>query len=332
MFKRNLIVLMVLSLTVWALAGAGVRQAGAFDPTIPTRTPTPDPNQPPPSPTTGSQNPGDPAPPTSPAQPTATSAPGGAAPGPATATATTQAGSNVSPPPLLGGTVRANPGSPGSCNDTPYVQAIGQTVVYRGPGSDYVPVSTLQPGEMRPIVGRAQYAQWWQIWLDSGSIGWVDDVEVKEFGDTGLVPVVDPPAINGATPTPGALWNPTPLPLLTCVPTPTPTHTPTTPPTATATVSDRSSDDDLTPTAEMVLADVGPTPALDEDILAGGGEEPGIQGSGISSRGTDASRAASPTSATNLLLPLAGLGLIAGGIALALLSRSKGGQKPDAVE
>lgn len=344
MFKHKIIVLFVLSVFVWALAGTSLRLVNALDPTIPTRTPTPDPNQPPPSPTDdGPPDPGDPPPPepTSPTQPTATSTPGGAPPGPGTTVpgSTTQPGPGVVAPPILGGTVRANPGGLGSCSDTPYVQAMSLVVVYRGPGIGYDPVSTLQPDEMRPIVGRAQFAQWWQIWLDSGSLGWVEDVEVNEFGNTALVPIVAPPAIKGATPTPGALWNPTPLPLLTCVPTPTPTNTPTSSPTATATALGGDSGgegSDAAATPEMVLADVGPTPrvatsALEVDAPAAN-EEPDIQGPGVSSRGSDASRAAAPTSATNLILPLAGLGLIAGGIVLALLSRSKGGQKPDTTD
>jgi hypothetical protein len=48
-------------------------------------------------------------------------------------------------------------------------------------------------------------------------------------------------------------------------------------------------------------------------------------GSGVTSRGAEDSRAAAPTSPVNLILPIAGLALIGGGIILALLARNKPG-------
>lgn len=338
--KRVQFILFVLGVIVLALVAVNLPQAQALDPSFPTRTPTPGSGQepPPPSATSADPNdPGDPGDPSSSPTPTDISDSNGTAiptqtgtvqfplAGQGTATATSL--------PLLGGTIRANPGGTGECSDTPYIRAMRKLVVYGGPGTDFGPVSTLEADEMRPIMGRANYAQWWQIQVKPGMLGWVADAEVTEYGNTALVPVVAPPAINGATPTRGPLWNPTPLPLLTCIPTPTPSATPTgtatSEPNAVEGAAPGSGDEGggsqpEAATTDMVSAEIVATPVSQANTTAAQVEDVAAQGSGISSRGSEAGRAASPTSTTNLLLPLAGLALIAGGIILALLSRNHG--------
>jgi hypothetical protein len=76
--------------------------------------------------------------------------------------------------------------------------------------------------EVRPIVGRAAFATWWLIQLDSKyTQGWISDKAGTVQGYTGSVPIIIAPAINGVFPTPGPQWDPTPAPI--CTPTPTPT-------------------------------------------------------------------------------------------------------------
>lgn len=347
MIKRFLITLGILIAFVCTVAVVTARDIQALDPSFPTRTPTPDPNQPPPNPTAtadNSGNPGNPPPPeaTSTTEsgstaPTATVPASGTGVASPTTTGIGVSTSTPTPPGLLGGTLQASQAGRGGCTDTPYAEAIRRTIVYAGPGTTFGPVATLLTDEMRPIVGRAAYATWWQILLTDEMVGWVADVDVNEYGNTALVPIVEPPAIGGATPTRGTPWNPTPLPLLTCVPTPTPTATPTTSPTAVSAQSESSSpsagegaaESASAPTGEpagMVMAEINDTPVPLADSGAPVAEEGVAQGAGLSSRGTGASRTASPTSATNLILPLGGLALIAGGIILALLSRKRGGE------
>ena len=108
------------------------------------------------------------------------------------------------------------------------VYATGGVYVRRGPGTDYEAIASLVFREARPIRGRAANAEWWLIELGDGSTGWVAHLAVQVTGYTGLVPTVEVPALpNGATPTPGPLWNPTPDPVCTVVPTATATVTAT---------------------------------------------------------------------------------------------------------
>ena len=346
--RKKIIVLMAL---IIALVIAGIPAVWAQDPTIPTRTPTPDPNQPGPQPTDTPDDPGVPPPPeaTEPSSPdpgpgdspTATPAGGGSV----LPTATTAAGAPGAGPETPGsGTPGAGqqpgPGIRGTCDETPYVKAIEAVIIYAGPGDDYDEVAELGAEDMRPIIGRGYYAQWWQIQYDRETVGWVADAEVDEYGNTALVPLVVAPEIDGNTPTPGAIWNPTPLPLLTCVPTPTPTPSPS--PTATGTLeaslagggvtgsegggSGSQGGPQPTQTVGMVSAEIeGEAPVTGEEEVAS-------SGTGVDSRGSESSRAASPTSALNLILPLAGLALISGGIVLALASRRKAGAKTDTTD
>lgn len=323
-----------------ALAVSQPRVIQAFDPSFPTRTPTPGPGGSTAEPTATSADPGEPGNPGNPS-PTGTSpsAPGGGSPQPIPSSAPGVPGTSVlgTPIPTVvpGGTIRVNPGGSGECSDMPYIRALDQLVVYGGPGVDFGPVSTLEIDEMRPITGRAAYAEWWQILVKPDMIGWVQDREVEEFGNTALVPIAEPPAINGATATPGIPWNPTPLPLLTCVPTPTPTATPT----ATGTIAAPGGGEETGASApeseaqpDMVPAEIVATPVSQGQPAAGGETGDSAAGPGMASRGSSASRATSPTSVTNLLLPLVGLALIAVGIMLALASRKQVGAKTNTAD
>ena len=111
------------------------------------------------------------------------------------------------------------------CGVPPTVQALGLVNIRSGPGLDYDPIDSLIYLEARPIVGRAEFATWWLIQLPENITGWVANQAVSVQGYTGAVPIVEPPDINGVSPTPGPLWQPTPNPICTPLPTPTPTNT-----------------------------------------------------------------------------------------------------------
>lgn len=116
------------------------------------------------------------------------------------------------------------------CSNQPTVQALNTTNVRPGPGTEYGdPIAQLVYLEVRLIVGRASHAPWWLIVLDNGELGWVADDVVAVSGNTNIVPVVAPPALDGSSATPETQWV---LPILAdCPLPPTPTAT------ATATVS-----------------------------------------------------------------------------------------------
>lgn len=326
MNKRIILYISIITIILAGLIGAGVRTTQAQDPTIPTRTPTPDPNQPTRSnPTASPGNPENPPPPGSTstsesgvsASPTGTVAPPGSglpliSQTPATLT-------SIAP---------SEVGAPSECDDTPYVQATKRLTIYGGPGGDYAVVGTLDIDEKRLILGRAGFADWWQIQVSPDTIGWVDNEDVSVLGNPTLVLVVEAPAIRGAAPTPGFPWNPTPLSMPACPHTPTPSPTATTSPASTplatggAEGAGTAGGESTSATPAMVVAEIASATAAPVATET----EPGL---GVSSRGSEASRAASPTSVTNLVLPLAGLALIAGGIALALLSRNRGNGKTD---
>ncbi len=143
--KRKYLAVLLLMISVLGIAGN--RGVLAQDPTIPTRTPTPDPaatsddsDNPPPEAT----NPSDPEP----VDPTATTQ--GSGPQSPTATNTAIApgaspGSTQTP--VATGTSRST--QPG-CDETPYVEAIEAVIVYAGPGDDYEEIAQLGPEDMRP--------------------------------------------------------------------------------------------------------------------------------------------------------------------------------------
>ena len=187
--------------------------------TIPTRTPTPPPEEP--SATPDDDGNGDPGPgplPTSTDRPPA-----------ATATNTPVA---IPATPEGGFLATAT-----SCDPNPVLQSLASgTNVRSGPGLDYEPVGQLLYLEVRPIIGRAEFAPWWQIVLSDGEPGWVADEVVAVSGYIADVPLVAAPALaSGATPTPGTAWMPTPQP--NCTPPPSATTTPSTTPTGTQTVA-----------------------------------------------------------------------------------------------
>lgn len=324
---RRRILLFVMIIAAGALSMGGVGIVGAQDGTIPTRTPTPGAGQPTQViPTATNDNPGNPPPPAATqtsAAPAAT--PTGTLP-PAGGTAAAQ-----TPAATLVGAGAAIPAA-ADCDDTPIIEADRRMAVYAGPGGDYEIVAALETGETRIILGRAGFADWWQIQLSPGIVAWVDDEDVTVRGNVGIVPVVDPPAINGVAPTRGPVWNPTPPPFTPCGPTVTPSATPTATMTGTviapAGAEDREGGSDsstgsagtaVPPAATSVTDGVTPITETGESAT----------GSGVTSRGSEDSRAASPTSAVNLVLPITGLVLIGGGIILALMARSRG-PKPDA--
>jgi hypothetical protein len=190
--------------------------------TIPTRTPTPEVT--PTSPPSGGGNPTatQEPPPASTTGPTATQA--------ADETTTATATLPVTAPQSSGQFATAQP-----CGMEPTLQAIsGRTKVRSGPGEDYEDIGSIAYLEVRPIVGRATNAPWWQIALADGTPAWIADAFVTVHGYTGAVPLVPAPALpSGAIPTQGPAWNPTPNPV--CTPesadalsrTPTPTSQPT---------------------------------------------------------------------------------------------------------
>ena len=108
------------------------------------------------------------------------------------------------------------------CSEPPTITTLTIANVYDGPGSDYLVSETLGAKEVRPIVGRAAYTTWWLIQIDGKlTQAWISDRVGTVQGFTGNVPIIEAPAINGALPTPGEQWDPTPEPI--CIPTLTPT-------------------------------------------------------------------------------------------------------------
>lgn len=344
MTRRKYISLLAGLLLILAALGAG-SAAYAQDPTIPTRTPTPGSGgqQPQPSPTSGSDNGGGSNPP-----PAATETSAPPPPGAATATATLPGGvAPVASATATAATIILTPagtvpsgtgidGAPGAvaadpCLAAPIVRAIDLTLVHAGPGADYPVVGSLNAGEERLIIGRAEYAEWWQIRFiaqDPILIGWVADEAVDEFGDTGSVPLDDPPLLNGVLPTPGASWQPTPLPPV-CTVTPTPTPTETSTPTATATprgaVSGEGGDAAVAAQAE---AGTG-APGLSSQGSVEGKQAGGAQSQAATSEeaaqeaATTGAASAGSSAASSLVVPALGIALIAGGVIVALLSRGK---------
>ncbi|MCB8981197.1 MAG: SH3 domain-containing protein [Ardenticatenaceae bacterium] len=112
------------------------------------------------------------------------------------------------------------------CSGNPTIQTLGATNVRSGPGLEYDVIGELVYLEVRYIVGRAETAEWWLIQFNNGQFGWVSNDIVLVQGYTPIVPIVEAPPLGGSTPTPGALWNPTPIPFCTVTPIPTDTPSP----------------------------------------------------------------------------------------------------------
>lgn len=309
-YLRGLTLFLCLVLAVGALVSSKQSVRPAEAQTIPSRTPTPagggatatsEPGGPGPDPT---------APPTStsrPQQPTATS--------------------NPSDPPVTGGTVTATPfvlpATPEDgflptaqpCSLEVRAQSLTSNLNVRsGPGLDYDIVGNLLLNEVRPVIGRASDAAWWQIILADGVVGWVSDELVAISGYIGTLPEVAAPPIGSATVTPGTPWAPTPLPTCTPPATATAEATPTPEPTFTsaaqeATAVSEAGAAEATPTARPTIAPPAtvalssPEPPPTAAPLSG--EE---QASG---------------SATELLIPIAGVVLIVSGAALFIARRNR---------
>jgi hypothetical protein len=242
-----------------------------------------------------------------------------------------------------GGASTSQGGIPGddACDETPYILTLSRITVHAGPGIDYPVVTTLEKDEIRPIIGRAGFTTWWQIQVRPRLAGWVLDEEVNEIGNTALVPIVEPPMLNGVAPTPGAPWNPTPAPFVPC--SPVATSTPEGLPAETATVeatvmmaagSSSDSGDSSQQSAASSSAETAAEGEQGQVAVGGGGDEnsPAAQAAaGVSERGLSASLnegSDNSGSSLNLILPLAGIALIAAGILVALLTRTRSGSAP----
>jgi len=208
MRRRFLLRVLLLLLTVYLLRFGSSIPLVYGNATIPTRTPTPVPTEP----GGGNDNPPPPPP------PPATDIPATEPPATPTAEPFTPA-----PTPEGGFFPTAAP-----CAENPTVFAnLGTTNVRQGPGVEYDAINQLVFLEVRQIIGRTANAPWWLITLEDGSSGWVADNAVSANGNLLLVPIVDPPALDGVVPTPGAPFNPginsgCPPPTTTSVPTDTP--------------------------------------------------------------------------------------------------------------
>jgi hypothetical protein len=229
--------------------------------TVPTMTPSPPPG------TTVSPTPGSGGATATSGPPPATASPGTTGT-PAATNTRPPVGQATATPTRRAGTAQATPGaSPTAllrgitlptaeaCSQEPTARVgAGGAWVADGPGEEYERLGRLAAGTVRPIVGRASDVEWWLIDLDDHGEGWIADAEVTVRGDTSSIPVVSaPPLPDGATPTPGSPWRPTPA--AACL-TPTPTatteaDTPTPVPSPTTTA-----------TAEPPT----PTPAPDEPV------------------------------------------------------------------
>lgn len=247
--KRTTVILLILlsaSIALRALPRTTSAQ------TIPTRTPTPPPatatsddNGSDPDPDPGGDPGQDPAP-----QPTSTNIPDQPS-----GTST----SGAPPPTPEGGFLpTAEP-----CSLEPTLRATANGINVRsGPGLDYEVVGTLLFNEVRPIIGRAAQAPWWQATLADGTIGWVSNSLVEVSGYVGDVPVLDAPALeSGATVTPGTPWAPTPRPQCTPPPSTTPTLMAATVATGTPTAAGESGPEEVAPgTLEEEESSPTPTP------------------------------------------------------------------------
>jgi uncharacterized protein YraI len=96
-----------------------------------------------------------------------------------------------------------------ACGAPTLESSFGNVNVRSGPGLEYTIIGTIATFEVRPVVGRAGFAQWWLIELEGGVTGWVVNDAVTIQGDIAALPVVDTPALaDGTIPTPGPAWIP----------------------------------------------------------------------------------------------------------------------------
>lgn len=298
----------LLALAVWPVGGEGLTNASAQ--TVPTKTPTgesqPITDTPPPptdTPPSSGGEPNNPPPATATSGPPPATTPG--APPPTNTAAASGSGGSFLP-------------TAAACGTIPTLQAKNIINIRSGPGTDYDVAGTMVFAEVRPIIGRAANADWWAIELPNGEIGWVSDPIVNVSGYIGGVPILEPPAINGNTPTPGTPWSPTPNALCpTETPTLTPTTTQTPSPAATSEITTEAAVSD-TPEATATLPPTDtatPPPAEPSPTLPLVGENPTAPAvTPISEPPTTPDR--------NGWVLYAGIGLVViGGAAYVLLSR-----------
>lgn len=274
--------------------------------TVPTRTPTPAPTN------------------TSAPIPTKSNRGGGSSP---TAVPTAQPLPTDTPTPIV--TIAFTPSggfipTAESCGSQPTIQVQNPTNVRKGPGTNYPIVGQLVYLEVRFILGRAADAAWWLILLDDGATGWVADEVVTVQGYIGIIPIVPAPEINGQTPTPGTSWNPTPLPF--CTVTPTATAVPSNTPGPTTAVSE------FTPTPAVAEPATGASattllPQPTQTAVAPPTLPPPTatnqpEADPVLPAATPV-EAAATGSTTDWLLPVAGLLLVAGGVATFAARRKK---------
>lgn len=271
--------------------------------TVPTRTPTPAPPPPtqPPPPDDGGGGGSDPQP-----EPTQSQSPADP-----TATATTAV--NFAPTPEGGFFPTAE-----ACSTQPTLLAQATTNVRQGPGIDYGVISQLIFLEVRPIIGRAGEAPWWQILLANGDIGWVFDEIVQTQGNLSVVPIIEAPPIDGISPTPGSDWTPEIPATCTIAPTWTaePTQTPTTDPQNEATTTPDSLETPVVPT-EAPQADNGTEAgAVDLEPVPLVIDSPSSQTVPVPSNEVPVATAVPLPPITNQTPPANGLVFLVGGVVL----------------
>ncbi|MCA9929274.1 MAG: hypothetical protein KC419_12370 [Anaerolineales bacterium] len=300
MSKRPFVIILVLSLLLSAI----INHLGFNKPvyslsanfTIPTKTPEPPPTQ---KPTSGSQNPPPPA----------------ATETPITATAT-----NTAVPVTLAATPQGGfVPTAAACGTQPTIQTVNNTRVRQGPGTDYDIAAELVFLEVRPIVGRAADAEWWQIMLADGSLGWVADAVVTVQGNISVVPIVATPLLDGIAPTAGPAWNPTvpsgceALAVWTSTPEPTavpPTDTPE--PLTAAATEEPAATDTAVPSTDT------PIPLTDTPI-----PEPTVEPTPIATAVPLDVEPEAAGSSTGIILPIVAAVLFVAGGVIAFLRRNR---------
>jgi uncharacterized protein YgiM (DUF1202 family) len=136
--------------------------------TVPTRTPIPEPTEPPP-------------PTNTPAQPPPTNTP-------------------VPPPPKDTPVPPPSTSAPTPTAEPALVVANADTEVYSGAGPDHNVVGSLKAGDTAPVVGRNAEGSWWQI-VFQGSTAWVPDAVVTANPAAYNVPVAAASAATDSSPT-----------------------------------------------------------------------------------------------------------------------------------
>ena len=134
---------------------------------------------------------------------------------PPTDNATPVSGEATQVPPVIGAT--AVPVVNESCGLAPTAKTRVATSLRVGPDSQYDEILALNVKFSLEVLGRYSYAPWWYVEVlnGTGQRGWVADADLDLTGFGGYLPELSAPALNGAVPTPGAIWQP-PLPQADC--------------------------------------------------------------------------------------------------------------------